>query len=263
MSLEAWKFFFEVGGVVLLLFTFAFGAGALIVNNRLNAVQAKELREFRIKFEEEQQKTAEAQKALAEAQLELQKITEYVATPRRIVLDSRNHDEASRRPKLKELQKYAGTEALVMPIPGDNEAKTLTNDIGFVLQQAGWKVKVVELPADIPPWSISNGVQVRTTVRLAKGEVKLGETKTLSKPPAVAAVTGFLSLDLAPPPFGILGVSWEPELIYSDGPKGFPSRGLIEYGFAIPDGKVVITVGAKPTWEFFLTHNPASAPASK
>ena len=67
MSLEGWKAFFEIGGVVLLLLTFAFGAGALIVNNRLNAIQAKELGEFKIKFEAEQQKTATAQKEAAEA----------------------------------------------------------------------------------------------------------------------------------------------------------------------------------------------------
>jgi hypothetical protein len=67
MSLEGWKAFFEIGGVVLLLLTFASGAGALIVNNRLNAIQAKELGDFRIKFEEEQQKTALAQREAAEA----------------------------------------------------------------------------------------------------------------------------------------------------------------------------------------------------
>jgi hypothetical protein len=33
MSLEGWKALFEIGGVVLLLLTFAFGAGALFVNN--------------------------------------------------------------------------------------------------------------------------------------------------------------------------------------------------------------------------------------
>jgi hypothetical protein len=67
MSLEGWKSFFEIGGVVLLLLTFAFGAGALIVNNRLNAIQAQELGDFKLKFEEEQQKTAGAQKEAAEA----------------------------------------------------------------------------------------------------------------------------------------------------------------------------------------------------
>jgi hypothetical protein len=67
MSLEAWKDIFEIGGVVLLAFTFVFGAGALIVNKRVNAIQAKELDNFRLKFEAEQQKTALAQKEAAEA----------------------------------------------------------------------------------------------------------------------------------------------------------------------------------------------------
>jgi hypothetical protein len=67
MSIEGWKAVFEIGGVVLLALTFVFGAGALIVNNRLNVIQAKELADFKIKFEEEQQKTALAQKEAAEA----------------------------------------------------------------------------------------------------------------------------------------------------------------------------------------------------
>jgi hypothetical protein len=67
MSLEGWKAFFEIGGVILLALTFVFGAGALIVNNRLNKAQARELEAFKLKFEEEQQKTALAQKQAAEA----------------------------------------------------------------------------------------------------------------------------------------------------------------------------------------------------
>jgi hypothetical protein len=67
MSLEAWKAFFEIGGVVLLAATFVFGAGALIVNNRINLVASKELVDFKLRFEGEQQKTAHAQQEAAEA----------------------------------------------------------------------------------------------------------------------------------------------------------------------------------------------------
>lgn len=67
MSLEAWKAFFEIGGVVLLAATFIFGAGALIVNNRINLVASKELNDFKLRFEGEQQKTAHAQQEAAEA----------------------------------------------------------------------------------------------------------------------------------------------------------------------------------------------------
>jgi hypothetical protein len=67
MSLEGWKSFFEIGGVVLLGLTFVFGAGVVIVSNRLNVIQAKELDDFKLRFEGEQQKTALAQREAAEA----------------------------------------------------------------------------------------------------------------------------------------------------------------------------------------------------
>jgi hypothetical protein len=67
MSLEAWKAFFEIGGIALLAATFIFGAGAYLVNDRLNKIQSQELASFRLRFEEEQQKTAHAQQEAAEA----------------------------------------------------------------------------------------------------------------------------------------------------------------------------------------------------
>jgi hypothetical protein len=67
MSLEVLKSVFEIGGVALLALTFIFGAGALIVNNRLSVIQSQELDDFKLRFEGEQQKTALAQKEAAEA----------------------------------------------------------------------------------------------------------------------------------------------------------------------------------------------------
>lgn len=46
MSLEAWKSFFEWGSVVLIAGTVVFGAGALIVNSRIAAIQDERLRQF-------------------------------------------------------------------------------------------------------------------------------------------------------------------------------------------------------------------------
>ena len=66
-SRSFWKAFFEIGGVALLAATFIFGAGALIVNNRINVVESRELADFKLKFEGEQQKTAHAQQEAAEA----------------------------------------------------------------------------------------------------------------------------------------------------------------------------------------------------
>jgi hypothetical protein len=54
MSLEGWKSFFEIGGVALLAATFIFGAGALIVNNRISVIKSGELDTFKLRFEDEQ-----------------------------------------------------------------------------------------------------------------------------------------------------------------------------------------------------------------
>ncbi len=46
MSLESWKSFFEIGGVVLLFLTFAFGTGALLTGKVVNQRQENQLRRF-------------------------------------------------------------------------------------------------------------------------------------------------------------------------------------------------------------------------
>ncbi|MGB9406871.1 MAG: hypothetical protein WCA89_05000 [Terracidiphilus sp.] len=79
MSLEGYKSLFEIGGVVLLFLTFVFGAGALITSNRINVVQSQELRDFKLRIEDEQQKTALAQKEAAEAQLALRQYVNVLA----------------------------------------------------------------------------------------------------------------------------------------------------------------------------------------
>lgn len=79
MSLENWKTIFEYGSVGLLFATFVFGAGVVITTRKLNKIQAKELRQFQLKMESEQQKTAEAQKEAANAQLALRQYVNNVA----------------------------------------------------------------------------------------------------------------------------------------------------------------------------------------
>src|SRR5882762_806953 len=79
MSVELWKTIFDWATVALAAFTFVALAGAVFTGNILNERQAKELRDFQLKVETEQQKTARAQEQAADAQLRLQQITEYVA----------------------------------------------------------------------------------------------------------------------------------------------------------------------------------------
>lgn len=65
-SLEFWKGLFEIAGVVLLLLTFIFGAGALWFSRKLNAVQSEKLRQF--------------DKGLTDAKLELGRQQERAAS---------------------------------------------------------------------------------------------------------------------------------------------------------------------------------------
>jgi hypothetical protein len=73
ISLEAWKSFFEWGGVGLLALTFVFGAGALIVNSRIAAIQNEKIRQFekdltsaRTELGAQQTRAATAERSLLE-----------------------------------------------------------------------------------------------------------------------------------------------------------------------------------------------------
>lgn len=96
MPLEVWKSFFEIGGVVLLALTFLFGAGALIANSRLNVIQARELDDFKLRFEGEQQRTALAQKEAAEAKQMVGGFERDIATANAHAADARQKAEDER-----------------------------------------------------------------------------------------------------------------------------------------------------------------------
>ncbi len=136
MSLEAWKSLFEWGGIILLFLTFVFGGGALIVSTKINRIQAGELREFRVKIEGEQQKTAEAQSQAAKAQLALKQYVDLVAkssNPRLIVDPGRFIEILKGKPK--------GT-ADIWFEPNDPEARDFAENLARMLgaSGAGWNV---------------------------------------------------------------------------------------------------------------------------
>jgi hypothetical protein len=144
MSLESWKVFFEVGGIVLLALTFVFGAGAWLVNNRLSLVQTKELEDFKLTFQEEQQKTASAQEEAAKAQLALKQYQDVIArsvNPRH--LDSERFIKLlSGKPK--------GTVEIWYE-PGDTEAYDFANELDQSLRGAGWGVRSPIAFLGLPP----------------------------------------------------------------------------------------------------------------
>jgi len=74
MSLEGWKSFFEIGGVILLFLTFIFGAGVVITGNWINERQAERLRQFDSSLTEaktdllkQQERAANAERNAADA----------------------------------------------------------------------------------------------------------------------------------------------------------------------------------------------------
>lgn len=135
MSLEWWKSAFEWGGVIAVLASFLCGAGAIIFNNRINRIQAGELRNFQLRMEQEQQKTALAQQNAAEAQRALAQYVDVVArsaNPRHI--DFKRFVELLQgKPKGSVKMWYQ---------PDDDEAKEFAFQIyrGLGSTGAGWTV---------------------------------------------------------------------------------------------------------------------------
>jgi hypothetical protein len=198
MSLEGWKSFFEIGGVALLFLTFIFGAGLVLTTNRINRKQAGELRDFQLKMEGEQQKTASAQKEAAEAQLALKQYVGVVAksvNPR--TLDAQRFLELLKgKPK--------GT-AEIWYEPDDRESQAFAIQIHDWLGSAGagWKV-VQPKPLSRPPHlfreAASGGLAIITS--------DLSPSKTGSES-AYRALSD--ALELGAGGWGISGHGWSLE----------------------------------------------------
>jgi hypothetical protein len=124
MSVEALKSFFDVGTVILLFLTFAFGAGVLITGNIINGRQAVQLRQF--------------DKGLTEAKTELAKSQATTAILQSVVMpldltDKQQSDIGSAS------KPYAGRSILVSSNPTDIEGRILAPLIIEALRRGGVK----------------------------------------------------------------------------------------------------------------------------
>jgi hypothetical protein len=79
MSAESLKSFFDIGTVVLLFFTFAFGAGALVTGNIINKRQEDKLRQFGLDVAQANQRSSEANQKAEEEHLARVRIEEKLA----------------------------------------------------------------------------------------------------------------------------------------------------------------------------------------
>ena len=158
MSLEGWKSFFEIGGVVLLLLTFAFGAGALIVNNSLNARQAAQLRQFDKDLTDAKTELGKQQVLASDAAAKVASLEGDVATAK-TELAKQQTIAASAEQSLLELQQKlnwrkisaeqrrkflaastAKSKGLVkiIALNGDSKAKAFAEQMRALLKEAGW-----------------------------------------------------------------------------------------------------------------------------
>jgi hypothetical protein len=149
MSLESWKDLFEIGGVVLVLLTFFCGAGALIANHKVNAKQARELNDFKVKIEQEQQKTAEAQTERDALHLKLDhwlagKVMSRIAT-------GEGFEQIKKLPKAR---------AVVLYKEEDGEAFMYAQSILQALRGIGWDVPDTAVATRIHPMTSKDDIPI-------------------------------------------------------------------------------------------------------
>ncbi len=200
--------------------------------------------------------------SLGAENLKLQTTMRKAQLPRRIAMQDRDGDKEIRAARFQEVEKYAGTSALIQAVP-DFESQILASDIRFALIRSGWNAKIVdEAQSHIPPGMLMEGVRVVTL----ESRPSTPESKPVPNPLPVSpagraaqAVVDLLSLDLGPPHGPQLyGVQWTPE--YADSPS---APLLSKWGFEFPEGAVVILVGMKPVDYSLPPAAPQQGPAEK
>lgn len=227
MSLDAGKTFFEIGGVILLFLTFVFGVGVLLTGNQINARQAKELREFQLKLEGEQQRTADAQQKASASQLALQKYVDEVARRQRPRLLDFNRFVAALKGKPR-----ANVELLYSP--NDSEAYTFA---GHIKRWLGPGVN-----GDGAGWEVSGPVPIPTE----GGDQHAG---LANAPPAMKFGAWYGLAILTSEPIAGHHPPWNDKT-----PVGVLTMALMDNGFppishfgitSVPEGKLLLVVGQK------------------
>jgi hypothetical protein len=134
MSFEAWKSFFEWGGVGLGLFTLLFTAAALICANEINAEQEERLMQFEKDLIVAKTELAKAQEAAAIAQRQVASVAtiELMHQGPRMVLDAKSF--------LSMLEEKPKANSIIQYEANDEEAHGLATQLQELLKTAGWNV---------------------------------------------------------------------------------------------------------------------------
>jgi|GEM_PF-2579543 hypothetical protein len=144
MTVETWKAIFDWGTVVLLGFTFVFGAGALITGGILSERQEKQALQFEKDLTEAKTNLSEQQERAANAEITLHRLQAGRLT-RSLLLAFHSQKEIDST--LQSLRNTPGR-AEILFAKGDAEAHSLAEEVFGLLRASNWQVtKPEEVPA--------------------------------------------------------------------------------------------------------------------
>ena len=167
VSLEAWKSFLEWGGIALLAFTVFLGAGALLVNSRLGAMQEDKLRQFdkdltgaKTELGKQQERTANAEarvagleKDAADAKAEMARQQARAATAEQSLLELQQkvklrHLSTEERKRLTDfLHAHANEPKGPIRVDRlflDESSQPFAEEVRAALDDAGWHSNEIE-----------------------------------------------------------------------------------------------------------------------
>lgn len=246
MSVEWWKSFFEIGGVVLLFLTFAFGAGFMLTGKVVSQRQESQLRQFdkqltdaKNELAAQQERAARAEQNAAEA-----KTTAAQTSERATVLEKEAADAKAAQKKVeidlaKQQEKTATAEQALLQVQRRIEPRKISAD---------QRARLVEI--------LSHGPKGRVAINCVLGD---GEGQAFANDiDAVLKASGWESAGVKqgaysggnPIGFGILVRNAMSAPAYAAAlQRAFFSIGMPMGGAEdskIPDGAVEILVGNKP-----------------
>ena len=161
MPAEGAKAFFDVGAIILLFLTFAFGVGAFITGNVINKRQGEQLRQFdksltdaKIELGRQQERTANADARVAgletdaaNAKSEMARQQTRAADAERALLElqqrlaHRRISKADHDRLVASLIPFRGSVVRLTKL-GDAEAAQYADDVLAILRDAGWSVQL-------------------------------------------------------------------------------------------------------------------------
>lgn len=145
MSLESCKTIFEIGGIVLLFLTFVSGVGAYYFSTLINARQKIELRNFTLQVANLQKDASDARANQQKVEIELAEQQERTAEAEKALLElrehmkSRNFSPGQEKQLVKMLTEIEPKGTIsVFCVIGDESGLELANQITRIFKTSGW-----------------------------------------------------------------------------------------------------------------------------